>query len=117
MLVKDGRHLVGECAIIMPEEEKIIFAAGFYKIRVIGNDYGINTWNFAYALNNEKVKEQVGKLLFYSTVPHLSNRVKEIRLTFPKDKEELLKNSKIMKEILTRKFELRKQLRKIYTKN
>jgi type I restriction enzyme M protein len=43
LLVKDGRHLVGECAIIMPEEERIIFAAGFYKIRVIKNNYGIDT--------------------------------------------------------------------------
>ncbi|MEG7978752.1 MAG: hypothetical protein NY202_02380 [Mollicutes bacterium UO1] len=58
----------------------------------------------------------MGKLLFYSTVPHLSNRVKELRLTFPNDKEKLRENSKIMKEILTRKFELRKQLKKIYTK-
>jgi len=41
--VKDGKHLVGECAIIMPSEEKIIFASGFYKIRVRNNDYGIDT--------------------------------------------------------------------------
>jgi len=43
LLVKDGKHLVGECAVIMPSEEKIIFASGFYKIRVRNNDYGIDT--------------------------------------------------------------------------
>jgi len=41
--VKDGKHLVGECAVIMPSGEKIIFASGFYKIRVRNNDYGIDT--------------------------------------------------------------------------
>jgi hypothetical protein len=50
-------------------------------------------------------------LLFYSTVPHLSNRIKEIRLVFPKDKGKLSENSKIMKEIL-----VRKELKKIRVK-
>jgi len=56
-------------------------------------------------------------LLFYSTVPHLSNGIKEIRLIFPKDKEKLSENSKKMKEILIKKFELRKQLKTIYSKH
>jgi len=34
LLVKDGKHLVGECAVVMPEEEKIIISSGFYKIRL-----------------------------------------------------------------------------------
>jgi len=53
----------------------------------------IDTWNFVYALNNEKVKRQISRLLFYSTVPHLSNRIREITLSFPKSKEKLLENS------------------------
>ena len=34
LFVKDGKHLVGECAVVMPEEERIIYASGFYKIRL-----------------------------------------------------------------------------------
>ena len=46
-------------------------------------------------ISSQEGKEQVNKLLFYSTFPHLSNRIKEIGLIFPKDiRESCLKTAK-----------------------
>jgi len=106
LFVKDGR--AGEVAVIMPSEEKIVLCSGFYKIRIKPNNYGIDTWNLVFALYNCRVKEQISNLLFRSTIPHLSNRIREVLLTFPKSFEVLQKNSELIKTFLSTKFKLKK---------
>jgi len=131
LFVKDGNNLVGECAIVMPKKEKIILSSGFYKIRLKissfliqshitkirikkNNNLEINVWNFVYSLYNKKTKKQINNLLYSSTIPHLSNRIKEIKLFFPKNKKKLLENGKIMKKILENKFQINNKIKKIY---
>lgn len=70
-----------------------------------------------YFLNQSYVIEQIKKLIFtQGTIPTIGERIKELTLWIPKNKEECQKISDYMKRNLLTKYEFKKGLKKIYIK-
>lgn len=85
LLVRDGTYLVGTCAIITEDTEKIVYQSHIYKIR--SNDHDLMPPELLLAvLSSPIVREQIySKRFTQDIIDTLGARVRELRLPIPKD--------------------------------
>lgn len=104
LLNKDGDHLVGEMAPVLPGREKIIYQSHIYKFRILENKYGIDTINFMDILNEDYVRKQFRAIIFkQGTIPTIGQRFRKIKIYIDKDaKKNKEKSDKIKKKLLER---------------
>jgi type I restriction enzyme M protein len=112
LMVRDGTYLVGSCAIITENETKIVYQSHIYKIR--SNDYSIiHPFLLLAVLTSPIVKMQISSKRFtQDIIDTLGERIKELVLPIPKDKEQIkqiignvetvLKYKKSAREIIKR---------------
>jgi len=109
LFVNDGTFLIGRSAIVTELDKEIIIQSHIRKIRVI-NNFVIDPYLLFYLLNTKIVKKQVeAKTFIQATISTLGNRLNEIILPIPKDKNTREKLSAEMKEIIESKTRLRKK--------
>lgn len=112
LFAKDGDHLVGETAIIVPGEEKMIIQSHIYKIRVLKNEYGITSFNLLKALNEEQTIKQIKSLiLVQGTIPSISQNIYEVKLKFSKNRNSLRAQHNEWKNMLNTKYMIKNKIK------
>lgn len=88
LMVRDGTYLVGTCAMISPNDTKIVYQSHLYKIR--SNDHEkINPYLLLALLSSPIVKQQIrAKQFTQDIIDTLGRRIMELELPFPKDIKE-----------------------------
>lgn len=88
LMVRDGTYLVGTCAMISPDETKIVFQSHLFKIR--SNDHEkVNPYLLLALLSSPIVKQQIrSKQFTQDIIDTLGKRILELKLPFPNDSNE-----------------------------
>lgn len=80
LMVKDGTYLVGTCAMILPNETKIVFQSHLYKIRS-NNHMKLNSYLLLALLSTPIVKKQIrSKQFTQDIIDTLGRRIMELEL-------------------------------------
>lgn len=113
LFVNDGTFLIGRSAMVTELDKKIIIQSHIRRIRILNSSI-IDPYLLFYLLNTKIVKKQVeAKTFIQATISTLGNRLNEIILPIPREKEKKKKLSNETKEIINSKMELRRRSREI----
>lgn len=113
LMVKDGTYLVGTCAMILPNETKIVFQSHLYKIR--SNDHmKLNPYLLLALLSTPIVKKQIrSKQFTQDIIDTLGRRIMELELPFPKDETECKKIVDKVKMVFQKRSEAKEIMRSV----
>ncbi len=107
LFVNDGTFLIGRSAMLTEKTIKCVIQSHLRKITVLKTDY-INPYYLFYLLNIPYVQKQIkSKIFTQATLSTLGNRLEEIVLPISKDKTEIDKITKKIKEIFKKKDEIK----------
>ena len=115
VFVKEGSYRIGDVALVLPTDTKILLNSHCFVIRVIKskNEYNIDPFYLLYLLSHPITKKQIyNKVFFDTTLPNIGNRWKELLLPV-KEEERVLIVSK-MKKIFQQRMSSEKQINRIY---
>lgn len=88
LMVRDGTYLIGACAYISKYDEKMVYQSHIYKIRVEKPEV-ISPFLLLALLSSEPVIKQIkAKRFTQDIIDSLGNRVYELALPIPKDKNQ-----------------------------
>lgn len=108
LMVKDGTYLIGTCAIISEADKEIVYQSHLYKIRVNKNNYGLNPYLLLAILSSTVVQRQIrSKQFTQDIIDSLGERIKELVLPIPKDKDSRERISNLVKEAVIKRVEAR----------
>lgn len=117
LLVTDGTFLIGRTAIVTSLDKKIVIQSHIRRIRCL-KPSELHQYFLLYLFNTDIVQQQIqAKTFVQATISTLGNRIYEIMLPIPKDKnvtQEIIKEVSEMVEIKTcakRKIEKIKNLK------
>lgn len=106
LLVRDGTYLVGTSCILSPDQTKLLYCGGIYKIRVNENDL-LNPFLLLAILNTPIVKSQVkAKRFTRDVIDTLGGRIREIVLPIPKTASERRKLTDTVRGIIEERHNL-----------
>ena len=109
LFVNDGTFLIGRCSMVTYLDVKCIIQSHLRKIRVVNNKH-INAYYLFYLLNSNFVQQQIEvKTFVQATLSTLGNRIMEIDIPIHKDKSEIERISKEVKEIIDNKAKFREK--------
>lgn len=113
LMVRDGTNLVGTCAMISPNETKIVYQSHLYKIR--SNDQEqVNPYLLLALLSSPIVKQQVrSKQFTQDIIDTLGRRIMELVLPFPNSKKERQKIIDKVKLVFDKRNEAKDIMRDI----
>lgn len=100
LMVKDGSYLIGTCALVTSIDTKIVYQSHLYKIRVNPkNKFGIDNYFLIAALSSDYLRQQIVSNTFsHDIINSLGDRIKDLIIPIPKDKEKISVISKKVKE-------------------
>lgn len=102
ILVKDGTFLIGNTALVTQYDTKILLQSHFLIIRSL-DQIKMNPYLLLYLLNCDIVKKQMNEKIFVqATLSTIGNRLTEIILPIPKQKEAKEKVITSMKKVFLR---------------
>jgi len=103
LVVNDGTYLMGRTAMITENDLKIVYQSHFRKIRILKKDK-FSPYALLGLLGLEIVQKQIeAKSFRQGTISTLGNRLKEIKIPIPKDKNIMIKMHKEIKKIIDQK--------------
>jgi type I restriction enzyme M protein len=109
LFVNDGTFLIGRCSMVSHIDVRSIIQSHLRKIRVVNNEH-INSYYLFYLLNSNFVQQQIEvKTFVQATLSTLGNRLMEVDLPIHKDKKEIERISKEVKEIILNKAKAREK--------
>jgi len=109
LFVNDGTFLIGRSAMVSKLDVKCIIQSHLRKIRVVENAE-LTPFYLFYLLNSKVVQEQISKQTFVqATLSTLGNRIMELILPVPTDREEIDRISNEIKSIIDKKCEIREK--------
>lgn len=113
LMVKDGTYLVGTCAMILPNETKIVFQSHLYKIR--SNDHNkLDPFLLLALLSAPIVKRQIrSKQFTQDIIDTLGRRIMELELPFPKKEDERKKIIERVKLVFQKRSEAKDIMRNV----
>jgi len=107
LFVKDGTYLIGQSVILFKKDLNCIVQSHFKIIRV-NKDELINPFLLFFLLQQEIVQKQIQNNVFtQATLSSIGNRIYDIKIPIPKNENEKEKISKLARDALT----LRNQLK------
>lgn len=110
LFVNDGGRMVGEVAIITPEDGKIIIQSHIKRIRIIKNNL-VNPYLLLYLFKMPVVSEQIeSKRFVQATIPSLGNRLGEIIFPIPREKQAREEITKLIKNMISKRAEMKKEV-------
>ncbi|HIE51449.1 MAG TPA: methyltransferase domain-containing protein [Armatimonadetes bacterium] len=110
LLVTDGTFLIGRTAIVTPFDEKIVIQSHIRRIRCLKPDQ-LHPYLLLYLLNTEIVQKQIEEKTFVqATISTLGDRLYEIVLPLPTDKETVSRIINEVSQIIRMKMEARKKM-------
>lgn len=111
LLVSDGTFLIGKTAMITEKDTQIIIQSHLKKIRVVRKDL-LDEFLLLWALNTDIVQDQIkSKTFIQSTISTLGNRLMDLILPIPRDRELRNSTSQEIKEIIQEKMALKDRIR------
>ncbi len=112
LLVKDGgANLIGSSAFITELDTKIIIQSHIFQLKVLKNSLSIDPYLILYLLNLDVVQKQIQAITFIQgTIASIGNRIMEVILPMPADKEKRRETSQHIKKIIETKTEIRKNI-------
>ncbi|MFX1488230.1 MAG: N-6 DNA methylase, partial [Promethearchaeota archaeon] len=112
LLVKDGGpNLIGKTAYITTLDTQIIIQSHIFQIKTLENDKFIDSYLLLYLLNLDIVQKQIQAITFVQgTIATIGNRILEVVLPIPKNVGKRKEISKLIKNIINRKTELRREI-------
>jgi type I restriction enzyme M protein len=103
LVVNDGTYLMGRAAMITENDLKIVYQSHFRKMRVLKKDK-FSPYALLGLLGLEVVQRQIeAKCFRQGTISTLGNRLKEIKIPIPKDKNIMENMHKEIKKIINDK--------------
>lgn len=112
LMVKDGTYLIGTCAFITKYDTRIVFQSHLYKLRVKDTSE-LSPYLLLVALSSLPVRRQVkSKCFTQDIIDSLGNRIKELVLPIPKDREVKERVTQIVKQAINQRIEARELTRK-----
>ncbi len=109
LFVNDGTFLIGRSAMVTKLDVKCIIQSHLRKIRVVENEE-LTPFYLFYLLNSKVVQEQISKHTFVqATLSTLGNRIMELILPVPTDRQEIDRISNEIKSIINKKCEIREK--------
>lgn len=112
LMVKDGTYLIGTCAFITKYDTRIVFQSHLYKLRVKDTSE-LSPYLLLVALSSLPVRRQVkSKCFTQDIIDSLGNRIKELVLPVPKDKEVKERVTQMVKQAINQRIEARELTRK-----
>ena len=113
LMVKDGTYLVGTCAMISPNETRIVYQSHLYKIRS-NNHEKLNPYLLLALLSSPIVKQQVrSKQFTQDIIDTLGSRIMELELPFPKKQEKQRQIIERVKLVFKKRNEARDVMRNV----
>jgi len=115
LLVKDGGpNLIGKTAFITNLDTKIIIQSHIYQIKTLENNENIDSYLILHLLNLEIVQKQIKAITFIQgTIATIGNRIMDVKLPIPSDKNKRKEISKYIKEIIDNKRDVRKKINEL----
>lgn len=116
-MVRDGTYLIGTCAMLLPDDVKIVYQSHIYKIR--SNDFDkLDPYLLLGLLSSPIVKRQIrSKQFTQDIIDTLGGRINELILPIPKDKKQQENIINNVKNVYKKKEETKKLMRKIVTQS
>lgn len=112
LMVKDGTYLIGTCAIITKYDKKILYQSHLYKIRVIDRTK-LSPFLLLAILSSDPVQQQIkSKRFTQDIIDSLGNRINEIVLPIPKNKELHEEITAMVEKTISERVEARELARK-----
>lgn len=113
LMVRDGTYLVGTCAMISLGETKIVFQSHLFKIRS-NNHEKINPYLLLALLSSPIVKQQIrSKQFTQDIIDTLGKRILELKLPFPKGKDEQKRIITKVKSVFEKRNEAKSIMRDV----
>ena len=113
LMVRDGTYLVGTCAMISPNETKIVYQSHLFKIRSL-NKEKMNPYLLLALLSSPIVKQQIrSKQFTQDIIDTLGKRIMEIVLPFPKDSSAEEKIIQQVKSVFDKRNEAKDLMREV----
>ena len=115
LLVKDGGpNLIGKTAFITNLDTKIIIQSHIYQIKTLENNENIDSYLILHLLNLKIVQKQIKAITFIQgTIATIGNRIMDVKLPIPSDKNKRKEISKYIKEIIDNKRDVRKKINEL----
>ena len=111
LLVRDGTYLVGTSAVVSKLDTKMLYQSHILRIRV-NNPNAVNPWLLFAGLNSPVVKRQIrAKRFTQDIIDTLGNRLPEVRIPIPRDKETRERIAKTTEDAITTRAQLREETR------
>ncbi len=112
LLVNDGTFLIGKTAMITEKDTQILIQSHLKKIRVVKKEF-LDENLLLWALNTDIVQDQIrAKTFIQSTISTLGNRLMDLVLPIPREKEKRNAISQEIEEIIQEKMALRERIRR-----
>ncbi|MCZ0933325.1 MAG: N-6 DNA methylase [Oligoflexia bacterium] len=115
VFVKEGSYRIGDVALVLPTDTKILLNSHCFVIRVIKeeNEYNIDPFYLLYLLNHPITKKQLyNKVFIDTTLPNIGERWTELLLPFKEN--ERLQVIKKMKDIFENRIKSEKAIISLY---
>ena len=113
LMVRDGTYLVGTCAMISPSETKIVYQSHLFKIRSTDHEK-INPYLLLALLSSPIVKQHIrSKQFTQDIIDTLGRRILELKLPFPKNKDEQDNVIAQVKDVFNKRNEAKELMRTV----
>ena len=110
LFVKDGTYRIGENIILTDDDLEMLVQSHFLIIRSVKHEI-LNPYLLFYLLNQKIVKKQIQEKTFVqATLSTVGNRLNEVTLPIPTNKEKIIEIIKDIKEIIETRRQLRTKL-------
>ena len=117
LLVTDGTFLIGRTAIVTPLDKKIVIQSHIRRIRCLKPEK-LHPYLMLYLLNTKIVQKQIEEKTFVqATISTLGERLYEILLPIPMEKETIDKIITKVEEIIKMKMEARRKMENLIKDN
>ncbi len=111
LMVRDGTYLIGTCAIVTKYDAKILFQSHILKIRV-KEPSAISPYLLLATLSSEPVRRQIqAKRFTQDIIDSLGDRLREVILPLPKDSEQRVRVTEMVRRAIDERIEARELAR------
>ena len=114
LFVNEGTYFIGRTSMLTDLDVKVIIQSHIRRIRIVKKEE-LNPYLLFWALNKAVTRQQIDDNTFMqATLPSLGDRLNEIYIPIPKDPDERERISNKIKEIITKKRDLKEEIISFY---
>lgn len=109
LLVRDGTYLVGNSAVVMPEDGDLIYQSHLVRVRVNENTIGLDPYLLFASMNSPVTQARIRALQFTADIiDTLGQRVNELPVLIHRDESRRLEVSRDVRDLLERRAKFKR---------